>query len=349
MSSIAPTLVYVGNADTQSISVFELGTTGKLTARESVALQSSAQPGRSVLLAVSPDRRFLYGSYLHDSRSRVAAYAIDVNTGALAKVAESTELADTMAYIVTDRTGRFLLSASYAGNKVTVNRILPSGAVGDMLQIVDTEPKAHCILPHPDNRHVLYTSLGGDRIYQSRFDHDTGLLSPGAPPWVGVPANAGPRFLTYSNDGRFVYAIDELDGAVHGFEFDAAAGCLGTEIPVNSALPPGFSGKAWGADIHLTPDGHFLYTSERTSSTITAFRVDAQRGNLTPLGSFPTVTQPRAFAIDPTGKYLLAAGQLSNSVMSHSIDGTSGQLTAIEERPVGKNPTWVEILSLGPR
>ena len=117
-------------------------------------------------------------------------------------------------------------------------------------------------------------------------------------------------------------------------------------MQVLSTLPPGFSGKPWGADMHLTPDGRFLYTSERTSSTLAAFRVDPHSGRLTPLHWFPTVAQPRAFNIDPSGAYLLSSGQLSNSVRVYSIDAASGELTPLGEYPGGKNPTWVEIVQL---
>jgi 6-phosphogluconolactonase len=348
----AATMVYVGNADSQDLSLFELDSAGRLTPRGTVTVQAPAQPGRSMLLAVAPNRQFLYAAYLRGAQSAVASYAIQQRSGVLRQVGGNTDLADVMSYISTDRSGRFLLSASYGGNKVAVNRILASGAVGDTLQTVDTAPKAHCILADPANRHVLHTALGGDVIYQDSFDARTGKLTPQAHPTVTLPANSGPRFLVFSRDGRFVYVIDELDGAIHVFPFEsaagesAAAGTVRTEVQVLSTLPPGFSGKPWGADMHLTPDGRFLYTSERTSSTLAAFRVDPHSGRLTPLHWFPTVAQPRAFNIDPSGAYLLSSGQLSNSVRVYSIDAASGELTPLGEYPVGKNPTWVEIVQL---
>jgi 6-phosphogluconolactonase len=342
----AETIVYVGNADSQDLSLFELDRAGRLTPRGTVSVQAPAQPGRSMLLAVAPNRKFLYAAYLRGARSAVVSYAIDPRSGELRQVGGSTDLAEVMSYVSTDRSGRFLLSASYGGNKVAVNGILASGAVGDTLQTVDTAPKAHCIVADPANRRVLHTALGGDVIYQDSFDARTGKLTPASPPTVTVPANSGPRFLVFSRDGRFVYVIDELDGAIHVFPFQSTAAGLRKEVQVVSALPAGFSGKAWGADIHLTPDGRFLYASERTSSTLTAFRVDPHSGRLTVLRSFPTVAQPRAFNIDPSGVYLVSSGQLSNSVRVHSIDAASGELTPLAEYPVGLNPTWVEIVQL---
>ena len=111
-------------------------------------------------------------------------------------------------------------------------------------------------------------------------------------------------------------------------------------------LPPGFDGKPWAADLHLTRDGRFLYTSERNSSTLAMWAVDAASGELTLIGHQPTEQQPRGFQIDPAGRWLLAAGQLSNSVTAYRIDTGTGRLTPRARLPVGKNPNWVEIVDL---
>ena len=104
-------------------------------------------------------------------------------------------------------------------------------------------------------------------------------------------------------------------------------------------------GKPWAADLHLTPDGRFLYVSERTSSTIRAFKVDAGSGRLTPLGSVPTEKQPRGFAIDQSGRLLAAVGELSNAMSVYAIDGESGALKFLQSYPAGKQPNWVEFVS----
>jgi 6-phosphogluconolactonase len=192
----------------------------------------------------------------------------------------------------------------------------------------------------------LHTSLGGDLIYQERFDATTGQLSRNDPYTVRVKAKAGPRHLRFAPHERFVYLLNELDASIYVFPYDSGTGTLKPHTQVASALPNGFSGKAWAADIHLTPDARFLYASERTSSTLAAFRVDPESGELTPIGSYRTAKQPRAFGIDPSGRYLLAVGQLSDSMTTHSIDRTSGKLTMLKGYAVGNNPNWVEIIRL---
>jgi len=107
-----------------------------------------------------------------------------------------------------------------------------------------------------------------------------------------------------------------------------------------------FKGRVSGADIHTSPDGKFLYGSERTSSTLTGFKIDPASGTLSPIGSVPTEKQPRGFNIDSSGRYLPAVGQLSHGMSSYKIDVDSGKLTKLKEYPMGKNPNWVEILDI---
>jgi 6-phosphogluconolactonase len=340
-SANAATFVYVGNAESQNISVLELKSNGELTPVETAAVPGPAKPGSSLPLAVSPDMKRLYVGLRTEPYSAVT-FAIDGKTGKL-KSAGAGPLADSMAYISTDRSGKFLLSASYGGNKVAVNPIGPDGVVQAAQQITDTQPNAHCILADPSNRYVLHTSLGGDLVYQDKFDARTGKLTPNDPPSVSVKAKAGPRHLVFSPNKKFVYLVDELDASIYVFPWDGKTGTLKKEVQVASALPKGFEGKPWAADIHLTPDGKFLYASERTTSTLAAFSVDPKTGMLAPIDSYPTEKQPRAFNIDPSGRYLLAVGQLSNSMTVYAIDNATGKLTRLKEYPVGKNPNWIEI------
>ena len=336
--------VYVGNSDSQTVSVFRLNADGGLVPVETVAVPGPDKPGGSLPMAVSPDRKRLYVALRNEPYS-VVTYAIDAASGQLTQVGRGP-LADSMCYVTADRTGRYLLSASYGGSKVTVNPIGPDGVVGGVQQTVATLPSAHAIITDPSNRFVLHTSLGGDVIYQQKFDAATGKLSPNEPPTVSVAAKGGPRHLAFAPGAAFVYVLDELSGALHVFPWDAASGTMQPEVQVTTALPKGFDGTPWGADIHLTPDGRFLYASERTTSTLAAFRVDRASGALTAIGSYPTEKQPRGFAIDPSGRFLVSVGQLSDRLSIHAIDLDSGALDRLKDYPVGRNPNWVEIVAL---
>lgn len=345
--------IHVACSDTQQISVFGVpddparAPGDALRPLATIDVQAPPQTGRSMVMATNPGATRLYAAYLRDGRYTVATYAIDADDG-VPRLLGAQALADTMAYMATDRTGRFLLCASYAGNRVTVNEVLGDGRVGPLLQDVATEPKAHCILADASNRHVLHTSLGGDVIYQQRFDALTGRLSPNEPPLCRTAPGSGPRFLAFGRDGRHVYVNGELDGTVSVYGYDAGAGTLGACMQTVSLLPPGFTGAAWAADLVVSADGRWLYTSERTSSTVAAFAIDAVDGSLRQVGWLPSVRQPRALAIDPAGRFLVAAGQLSHSVALYAIDAESGALRHLAEHPVGRNPTWISVVSRPP-
>jgi 6-phosphogluconolactonase len=102
----------------------------------------------------------------------------------------------------------------------------------------------------------------------------------------------------------------------------------------------------WAADLHLTPDGKFIYASERTCNTISLLSVDAGSGKLTYLSSTPTERQPRGFAIDPKGKYMVVTGQLSDTISVYAID-SSGELKLLQKCPTGRDSNWVEIVTFG--
>jgi 6-phosphogluconolactonase len=335
----AATWVYVSNADSQEISVLELDRVqGTLKPVETVNVGGTVMP-----MAVSPDKRFLYAA-LRSQPFRAVSFAIDGATGKLRKLGEAP-LADSMANIDTDLTGRWLFAASYPGHKITVNGIDKEGKVGAIQQLIPGIANAHAVHADSANRFVLATSLGNDNVSSWRFDAATGVLSPNDPALTAGAAKSGPRHFVWDKAQRFAYLLNELDAQLQVFAWDGARGTLKL-LQTRTTLPAGFAGKPWAADLHLTPDGRYLYASERTSSTLSAFRVDAATGLLEPIGQTPTEKTPRGFAIDAQGRYLIAAGQDSHSVSVYAIDGATGALGAPKRLPVGKNPNWIEIVEM---
>ncbi|HEY1360986.1 MAG TPA: beta-propeller fold lactonase family protein, partial [Xanthobacteraceae bacterium] len=177
----------------------------------------------------------------------------------------------------------------------------------------------------------------------------------------------GPRHLIVSRDNRFIYVLNELTGTVTRLAMDSSTGLL-TELASVSVLPPttklvpgmprgaiGTPGASqtprntdndiWAADLHLTPDGRFLYATERTTSTIGAFRVDRANGVLIHLGSVPTEKQPRGFNIDPTGRFVVVSGEKSDMLAVYAIDAESGALKPVGRYPTGAGANWVEIVA----
>ncbi|MEB0140656.1 MULTISPECIES: lactonase family protein [unclassified Undibacterium] len=361
-SASAASVVYVSNADSKDIYVLSLNEkNGDLTLLEKVDTGATVMP-----LAISPDHRHLYAS-LRSQPYSVVTYAINAENGKLSRVSV-VALADNMANLATDKSGRYLFAASYAGHKISVNRISPDGEVmTPPVSVTNTGKNAHAIATDPSNAYLFASNLGSDVILQYKFDDVSGAITPNTPAAVATKPGAGPRHFVFHPSKRFVYSTNELDGTVNTYAYNAEQGVL-TLQSTDSAVPPastlGVSMSGAGtfvtptgpnltaaaapatADIHLTPDGRFLYASERSSSTLAAYRVDAKSGALTAIGNYATETQPRGFNIDPLGKYLLAVGQKSNGLSSYAINQKTGVLKPLAHVDMGKNPNWVEIIAL---
>ena len=337
-AATAATWVYVANADSQDISVFQLDrAAGALRPVATVPVGGTAMP-----MVVSRDKRFLYVA-LRSQPFRVVTFAIDGASGGLKKLGEAA-LADSMANIDLDASGRWLFAASYGGNKITVNSVGADGLVGAVQQLIPTSPNAHAIHADPTGRYVFASSLGGDNLSSWRFDSATGKLSANDPALVNVtPAKTGPRHFVWDKGQSHVYLINELDGGVDVFAYDAARGSMRHEQRT-TVMPAGFAGKPWAADLHLSPDGKYLYGSERTSSTLTTFKVNPATGQLTTVGQTATEKTPRGFALDSSGRFLVSTGQDSHGVSLHPVDNVTGMPGTAVSQPAGKNPNWVEIV-----
>jgi 6-phosphogluconolactonase len=334
------TIVYIANADSHDISVLRLEPgVAALAEVERFAVGGAVMP-----LALHPDRRVLYAS-LRSEPFEVASLGVDPASGRLRELGRAP-LPASMCWISTDRAGRFLLAASYGDSVVSVGPIGPDGVAGPAQQVVRTESNAHSIRVDPGNRHAFAACLGGGVIRQFRFDAASGRLTDNDPPAWSARTGAGPRHFAFHPRLPMVYLLNELDAGIDAIEFDAGSGRFGARRTV-SALPPGFSGGApWAAEIRLTPDGRFLYASERRSSTLAGFAIDATTGQLASLGSTLTEAQPRGFAIGPDGRSLIAVGQASHRLSHYAIDAGHGGLTKLADQAVGHNPNWVEIVEL---
>ncbi len=334
---MAATIVYVSNADSGELSVLSLDeASGTLAPRQTVPCGGIVMP-----LALRPDRRMLYAA-LRNEPWRVLAFAIDPRDGTLAPLGEAP-LAQSLAHIAVDGSGRWLFGASYGGSLLTLNPLGADGRPEAPCWQQATGPKAHAMRAAPGNRFVYATSLGADHVLQFAFDADRGTLIPLAPPAYHGRSGAGARHLAFHPAGRVAWLLNELDATLDVLAL-GADGQL-SEVQTVSFLPPGFAGEPWGAELRLTPDARFLYASERRSSTLAGFAVDAH-GRLAPIGHWPTQAQPRGFAITPSGRWLVAAGQLSHAVGLHAIDPATGALTLRQELAVGRNPNWVEAIAL---
>ena len=294
----------------------------------------------------------------------VVTFGIDKKTGALKKLS-SGPVAHSPVYLSVDKEGHYLLEASYPESLVSINAVEKDGQVGEPSQVLPTARFAHSIITDRTNQWAFAPHLGSDQIFQFKFDGKAGKLTPNSPATVQMKAGSGPRHIVMSNDNKFAYLLSEMTGTITTLALNTKSGLLSVVsevsiLPADSSLVPGIarlppgeppgpphdaSNDICASDLHLTPNGKFLYAAERTSSTISTFSVDGKTGKLTRLAGTPTEKWPRSFAIDPTGKYLIAAGQQSDSMSVYRID-SAGALTLTAQAPTGKGANWVEIVRL---
>ena len=227
---LAGTFVYVSNAEDGDIGMYTLQADGSLQPGQRFKAAKLVMP-----MAVSPDKRFLIAA-VRSKPFQAYSYSIDKSSGALNLVGTGT-LAESYPYIALDRSGRFLLGASYGANQVGVNPVGADGRVGEPLQVIPTARNAHSIRTDNTNRFVFVPHLGTDQVFQFLFDEKSGRLTANTPPVLQLKQGTGPRHLIVSSDNRFVYLLNELTGMVTTLSLDPNAGTL-KELDSVSALPP---------------------------------------------------------------------------------------------------------------
>ena len=295
-------------------------------------------------LTLAPNRRYLYAvneveEFAGRKSGAVSAFAVDQKTGALRLLNQQASLGANPCYVDVDTSGRFVLVANYTGGNVTVLPVQRDGSLGeatDMKQYqgsgVNRErqegPHAHCILLDPTNQFAYSCDLGTDKIMIFRFDARNGKLSANEQPWAQSKPGAGPRHLAFHPSRKYVFVLNELQSTVTAFRRDPQKGSL-QELQILTTLPKGFTGTNTGADIHVSPDGRFVYCSNRGHDSIASFKIDPRSGALTAMGHESTRGMtPRNFAIDPTGMFLLVANQKSDNMVVFRLDQKTGGLSA---------------------
>jgi 6-phosphogluconolactonase len=323
-------------------------------------------------LAISPDHRFLYAASedptsagpARDHESYIAAYAIDPASGELQLLNTVPSGGTSTCYLSVDKTGRYVLTASYGSGSISVLRVREDGGLGEETAFVQhvghsgTQTQAHpsAIDVSPDNRFVIVPDLGLDKALIYHFDPATGVLSPPDPKVAAVPVGSGPRHFVFDSSGKFGYLMNELTGVVSVFAWDATQGML-AHVQDASTQVADFVGSNHTAEIAISPSGRFLYQSNRRlrndntrgPDTIGVFAIDPQKGTLTLIEQTPTGgTMPRSFAIDPTGNYLLAANELSSNIVVFRIDPATGKLAKTGKEIMVDTPVCLQFALAGP-
>ena len=331
----AQSLVYVSLAGEKRIDCYALDLeTGKLGFRH-----RTDAPGSPGALCVGPRGHRLFASLR--SEGALASYEIG-DDGRLKQTSITSAGADP-AYVATDSSGRFLISAYYRAGKVAVHSINERGAIeADPLQTIDTDEKAHACVFDRTDQFLFVPHTGPNAIYQFRFD--SGKLIASQPAKLTRDENTGPRHLWFHPNGQFAYGSDEQGMSVTSYQLDRKTGTLSVLQTISSLPPNGFEGRMSTSDIEVHPSGKFVYIANRGHNSISGYRMDQESGKLTYVSNSPTETTPRSFNIDPTGQYLIAAGQNSGTLATYKIQ-SDGKLKLGEKTPVGSRPWWVQFVA----
>ena len=344
VNTLAPTremLVYVGtytSGKSEGIYLYRLNLSDGSLRRVGV----TGGVNNPSYLTLDRARRFLYSveeteEFEGAKSGAVSAFALNQRDGSLSFINRQASQGGAPCYITADNAGRFVLVANYSGGNVAALPVKKGGGLDKATDVKQDSgsgpnrerqegPHAHCVLLDSSNRNAYSCDLGADKVMIYDFDSRRGRLTPSAQPFVSLKPGAGPRHLTFDRDGRHVYVLNELDSTVTAFARERKTGAL-RELKTYPTLPADFEGENTGADIHLTPDGRFLYCSNRGHDRLAIFRVDARAGGLEAAGHTPTEGKtPRNFAVDPTGRFLLVANQRSDNVVTFRIDPSTGAL-----------------------
>lgn len=311
-------------------------------------------------LAITPNQRYLYAvsevsEYEGKKTGVVYAYRIDQESGKLTYLNEQPSHGRSPCHINVDRTGHWVVVANYSEGTLAMFPIENDGQLGEASDVVQNKgasvnprrqkgPHAHSVYFDPNNKYVVSADLGIDKIMIYQFDSKNGKLLPNDPAWFKTHQGAGPRHFTFHPNGQYAYVIQELNSTVTAFEYEPDKGIL-EAIQTLSTLPDGYDGENSCADIHVSPDGKFLYGSNRGHDSIAMFSIDPANGRLTAEGHQSTQGErPRNFAIDPTGSYLLAANQESNNIVPFDIDRKTGDLHVTGKQFEIPNPVCIKFI-----
>ena len=300
-------------------------------------------------LVVSPDKQFIYSAN-ETSSGGVSAFKFDNQTGALSFLNSQSAQGAASCHININKEQTFLVTANYGGGNISVFPLSEDGSIQPLTQNIEMnhspeEKKSHIhmVIFSPDEKYLLATDLGKDKIYvfNVKSNGEGSFISQDEKKTTGLEAGSGPRHLVFHPNGKFLYCINESSGIVTVFAYHD--GNLTSVQHIASDTTPGEERKG-SADIHISPDGKFLYSSNRLKNDgIAIFTINPRDGRLTKVAYQETGIHPRGFILSPDGRFLLCANRNSNQVQVFSRNKKTGLLTNIGEFPV-KEPVCLKWL-----
>ena len=321
-------------------------------------LVSTAKIKNPSYLAVSPDKKTVYsvvetadttGSVIGGG---VTAFAFSAADGKLTAMNTQPSGGTNPCYVSVTKSGKWVFAGNYSSGTLSVFPVTTKGNIGAASQVITHSgtgpnkdrqegPHVHATVLSPDNNYLFVPNLGIDKVMIYKLNQSTGKLTPAAMPFVKTAPGSGPRHFDFAPNKRYAYLVEELSGNVIVYAYNN--GNL-KQLQSISSVPKDFRGDIGCADIHVSPDGRFLYSSNRgDGNSITIFSISQQTGKLTIAGYQSTLGKtPRNFNFDPSGNFLLVANQQSDEIVIFKIDKKTGLLTDTGKRISVPNPVCVK-------
>ena len=281
--------------------------------------------------------------------STVHALSFDKTKGVLTLMNTQLTQGGAPCYINITPDGKTVITANYMGANISLIPLETSGRLSENVSTIDftgegemknrqDQPHLHCVEFTPDGKYLVANDLGTDKIHVFPLDSD-GKPDEKASFDVNLESASGPRHLCFSKDGRFAYLINEISGKVTTLSYD---GKVLTPVQYIEADTVNAQGSA---DIHLSPDGKFLYASNRLKADgIAIFSVNQETGLLTKVGYQLTGIHPRNFVMTTDGKYLLVACRDSNLIQIFARDEKTGLLVDTGKRIETSKPVCLKFI-----
>jgi 6-phosphogluconolactonase len=318
-------------------------------------LESKIKAANPSYLAISPNQQFVYAVDEEGNNNiggSVAAYSFNKSTGELTAINQQLSGGDHPCYVAVDKTGKWVTAGNYTGGSLSVLPVLENGGLGpasSTIQHTGTGPNkerqekahVHCTYFSKDNKFLFVPDLGMDKVMVYAFDAVNGSIKPAPVPFAKAVPGSGPRHIDFHPNNKYAYLMQELTGKVAAYKY--TNGKL-INIQNISAAPKGFTGMMGSADIHVSPDGRFLYCSNRgMSNSISIFSINPANGILKLIGNQSAgIATPRNFNFDPSGNFLLVANQTADNISIFKINKKTGMLADTGKKIEVGNPVCLK-------
>lgn len=321
---------YTNSCSSRGIYVYEFNSE-KAQIRLKKSSDSISSPS---YISISKDGKFMYAVNENGKESTVSSLSFDQQSGKPSLINSIDSKGADPCHLIND--DKNVIVANYSGGNIAVFGKNEDGSLTEAKQVVQhygkgineqRQEKAHVHMVYfsPDKKYVLSTDLGTDKVYVYNYNPTATSDILTLKDSVSVTAGSGPRHLKFDKKGKHVYLLQELNGSITSFSYKD--GKL-TKVFETTILPKDFKDTFSAADIEISPNGKFLYASNRgEANNITVFRIK-KKGKLQLKGQTGTLGKgPRSFAIDPTGKFLLVGHQYTNNIVIFKINKRKGTLT----------------------